>query len=259
MSWPECQIPVGVFVPGAVLDEQSRAVSAELGCSLNEAVGIIVSLWMFAAEAADENGVIQGNRHALWSAVLSKLDDRIDANQLADCLEAAGIIAQAEDFVTVIGFCKAQEPIKTLRLYNDRLAEKRRLDTKRKQLKRAAMKSGMAEPPVSPPANLLELAGVPVEKPEPKKKTKKTKEAKVAYGDFVHLTPAEYEKLVERFGEEAAKACIDKLDNAKGAKGYTYKSDYRAILNWVADEVKRTRPALFSRSAPVNTHDDNPF
>jgi len=34
---------------------------------------------------------------------------------------------------------------------------------------------------------------------------------------------------------------IDKLDNAKGSKGYKYKSDYRAILNWVAADVLKNK------------------
>jgi NADH:ubiquinone oxidoreductase subunit F (NADH-binding) len=51
------------------------------------------------------------------------------------------------------------------------------------------------------------------------------------------MTEAEYEKLVEKYGKEATDRMIEKLDNAKGAKGYTYKSDYRAILSWVAKEV----------------------
>lgn len=58
---------------------------------------------------------------------------------------------------------------------------------------------------------------------------------KINFADDVYLTQKEYDTLISKYGEEAAKWMITKLDNSKGAKGYKYKSDYRAILNWVVD------------------------
>lgn len=74
---------------------------------------------------------------------------------------------------------------------------------------------------------------------KPKKKTedKPPEPPKVKYAEFVFMTEDEYQRLVDKYGEEKTKLFIQKLDNAKGAKGYKYKSDYRAILNWVVDEV----------------------
>ena len=59
---------------------------------------------------------------------------------------------------------------------------------------------------------------------------------KNSYAEFVTLTSDEYSKLVEEFGENATKRMIQILDNYKGANGKKYKSDYRAILNWVVDK-----------------------
>ena len=54
------------------------------------------------------------------------------------------------------------------------------------------------------------------------------------------MTQDEYEKLVVRLGSGArVQSAIEILDNAKGAKGYKYKSDYRAILNWVIGELEK--------------------
>ena len=77
----------------------------------------------------------------------------------------------------------------------------------------------------------------PEEKPQKPARSKKEEAPKIKYADNVSMTEAEYEKLVEKYGAEVTKKLIDKLDNAKGAKGYKYKSDYRAILNWVVEEV----------------------
>ena len=71
-------------------------------------------------------------------------------------------------------------------------------------------------------------------------KYSKVNESKVKhknhYSEFVTMTPEEYQKLVDVYGEEATKQMIDILDNYEGSKGKTYKDDYRAILSWV---VKR--------------------
>lgn len=90
-------------------------------------------------------------------------------------------------------------------------------------------------PVVQPkPNNDLDMFGS--ETPPPltevqKKKSEKAKKYK--YGEFVTLTRDEYAKLCEEYSEDAAKRMIEILDNYKGSKGKTYKSDYRAILNWV--------------------------
>lgn len=82
-------------------------------------------------------------------------------------------------------------------------------------------------------------------KPSKEQETeKKTKAVKKAYADDVHLTPAEYNSLVERVGsKQAADECIEILSNYKGATGKKYKSDYKAILNWVIDKWRERHRA----------------
>lgn len=72
-----------------------------------------------------------------------------------------------------------------------------------------------------------------------KNKTQTTPtEAKVSFAEFVSMTNAEYQALIDnpRLGNQTAvNECINLLDNYKGASGKKYKSDYRAILTWVID------------------------
>lgn len=79
------------------------------------------------------------------------------------------------------------------------------------------------------------------EKPETKKTKKKPPKTK--YGENVSMTEEEYSKLVSEYGEARIKRAIEVLDNYKGATGKRYKSDYRAILNWVIlrvnEEIRR--------------------
>lgn len=72
-----------------------------------------------------------------------------------------------------------------------------------------------------------------------------TKE-KIHFAEYVSMTNDEYEKLVATHGKVFADQCIEVLDNYKGASGKKYKSDYRAILNWVVDRVKQ-RGTSFTR------------
>ena len=69
--------------------------------------------------------------------------------------------------------------------------------------------------------------------PVPKKVPKKM------YAENVKMTEGEYNNLVERYSEEGARWMITKLDNYKAARGMVYKSDYRAILNWVVKEWQK--------------------
>lgn len=70
-----------------------------------------------------------------------------------------------------------------------------------------------------------------------KKRKSQDKPPKKQYAEFVLLTEAEYNKLVEDHGEKKTRLFIEKLDNYKGSSGKKYASDYRAILNWVIERV----------------------
>lgn len=88
------------------------------------------------------------------------------------------------------------------------------------------------------------------EKPKRKKSTTKAtpEEKKVNYAEFVRMTEAEHQKLVSAYGEEKTKRMIEMLDNYKGSKGKSYKSDYRAILSWVVEKANEE----FSRKGDSN-------
>ena len=65
------------------------------------------------------------------------------------------------------------------------------------------------------------------------------KAPKKMYAENVKMTESEYNNLVGRYSEEGARWMITKLDNYKAARGMVYKSDYRAILNWVVKEWQK--------------------
>jgi hypothetical protein len=73
---------------------------------------------------------------------------------------------------------------------------------------------------------------------------------KIKFAEYVFMTQTEYDALVSKHGKTATEWMIQKLDNAKGSKGYKYKSDYRAILSWVVDSYKEQQP----RAGPIKNN-----
>jgi len=92
-------------------------------------------------------------------------------------------------------------------------------------------------PPETPPKPANGKKSAP-KKPKTPKKKEDEQPGKVKYAEFVKMTEEEYGKLVAQYGKEMTARMIEVLDNYKGQNGKTYKSDYRAILNWVVERVK---------------------
>lgn len=109
--------------------------------------------------------------------------------------------------------------------------------------------------PPPPPKEQEAEKEQPAKGGRPKGKSKKPELRKVSYAEFVSMTEDEYAKLVKAHGQENTQRMIDKLNNQKGAKGITYKSDYRAILSWVVEwlneqNAKRGADTAYGRSNP---------
>jgi hypothetical protein len=84
----------------------------------------------------------------------------------------------------------------------------------------------------------------------------KKKEEKHALAESVLLTDSEYLKLIAKIGsEEKTKLVIEFFSNKKLMKGYKYKSDYLAILDWgilaFGESEKKQAPQKAARVIPV--------
>lgn len=84
----------------------------------------------------------------------------------------------------------------------------------------------------------------PLPSPLPLPKEKKIKHK---HGELKHvfLTDEEYEKLLDKFGEEDRAHWIKTLDEGLDLKDYGYKSHYRAILKWHEKEQKEPKKKVF--------------
>lgn len=260
------ELQTGIFVPQAILNERLRILQRIAGCSYDEAVGKIVRFWMEAAELADERGFV-GRDHV----------EKMDSGEL-EVFELSGLVQILPDGgLAILDFMEAVQPARRLKEHDDKLDKKRHLDMVRKQKRRAELKAQtvqkapevvvqpvLSEPVVIPAAE----AEKPAEPQKAEKKPKAKKEApeKIKYDEFVSMTQAEHDKLVEEYGELATAEFIKVLGNYKGSRNKKYASDYRAILTWVVDRVKERNPGILRQSKPkqaaveaTNPFDDNPF
>lgn len=93
-----------------------------------------------------------------------------------------------------------------------------------------------------------------VEEPEKVKAKSKPKESKLNFSENVTMTQKEYDTLLEKYGEEATKALIEKLDVYKTSTGKVYKSDYSTMASWVIKAVAEEKPYLFRQQQQEQTY-----
>jgi len=81
--------------------------------------------------------------------------------------------------------------------------------------------------------------------------------SKREYATDVTLTVEEYDKLIERFGEQKTKDKIETLSLYKRSKGKKYASDYATILNWDRrDEKDKNEPIMPKKRFEPGVPDD---
>lgn len=94
------------------------------------------------------------------------------------------------------------------------------------------------EKPDSRPDNKRTANGQQMDTNKNGKNGKNGKEKKI-YAPCVSMTEEEYQKLIEKFGQQNTKDRIERLSLYKKSKGKKYKCDYSTILAWARkDEPK---------------------
>lgn len=230
-----------------VLDcPKTRVFMKRSGLSRSEAVGTLVTLWLWGIKYAEPDGLIKyADRQDIADVISARsgLTEHIDPISVVDSMISSGWIDEVEGSLYLHDWDEWQE-------HYYKYEEKKRRDTERKRKYREAQRAlGGASPqdhtPTPPPKE-----PPPTESPSQPGKAPKTSKPQKAnpdkkqYAEFVTMTEAEYGALVKKYGESATKRMIEVLDNYKGSSGKTYKSDYRTILNWVWKRVQEESPGL---------------
>lgn len=172
------------------------------------------------------------NNKQIYRAIKTLTNTTIDVQQyIADCINEYELFIQEED-----------------KFYSKSLLKRMAEKDKKSEIAREKAKARwnnnatVMQQQCSSNANKVKESKEKENKRNKSKVNKKEQEEKIHFAEFVSMTNAEYEKLVSTYGKDFANQCITILDNYKGANGKTYKSDYRAILNWVIDRVNQKQP-----------------
>lgn len=243
-----------------VIGSKLRKLAQEVGCSQAEALGILNVIWLWGLKNAHQSGMLKyATRRNVAAAIpFDMLSEGLDPQGIVEALIATGWIDIVDDALFLHDWDEWQEQWYK---FLDRKAydAKRKRDKRKQEKEQERQKTSTKEPEPPRPA---ESEAAPMETPPAKKKPPKPKKPepeKVEYAEFVHMQEAEYQKLIERFGQAAADKAVEILDNYKGAnRKKKYDSDYRAILNWVIDRIREKHPGLIKRQENTQP-DQNPY
>ena len=237
------------------------ALYQTLDCSEFEAVGILNAIWAWGLTRARNDGLLafarkeEIVRYLHYKAVGSQLNPFM----IVDALISTGWIDEKDGGFYIHDWDIWQEQwykAKERREYdNRRQREYRRKNEEQQKFPDEGL------PPPEPEEEKVEIPEKTAEKPAAKSPKPPPKKK---YAEFVSMQEKEYGWLVEKYGKKFTDVCIEVLDNYKGSKGRTYKSDYRAILSWVAKRVNQDHPGLHRASLHemregVVPKNENPF
>ncbi len=202
---------------------------------------IIVSLWSLASAGGQEDGEIQYKRGVLWRRVAPQMskDDFLTA---LDNLAKVGLLIDAE------GFYKPKDWVRHQYTFDSKKPSIR----KRKERSREVVGNssgsdgeqlGQQDTDTDSDTDTDAESDTDPAQDAKKEAEEKTRSRSAKLAEFVTMTEDEHQKLIEEYGEVAAKEMILMLDDYKGASGKKYKSDYRAIRSWVVGRWKKNHIA----------------
>lgn len=246
-----------ISVHDHVVGGKLRELAKDIGCSQKEALGILVSLWLWGLNNADRTGKLRScDRTDIAEEVLSKgLTAGLDKGSIVESLITQRWIDEGENGVLYLHdwdtwqeqwykFLKNKEYDANRKRQERARKREETVGEEKTQTEKSPVDNPKDNPTDSPPDDPTDTVK------KPKKAAKKNAEKK-QYAEFVSLKEEEYQKLVHGYGQGAADKFIEELNLYKGSTGKTYKSDYMTILNWVTDKVDKKYPGLIQRPAPT--------
>lgn len=181
--------------------------------------------------------------YASWMDAINELPKDMQLESLRAIIEygLSGEVSENLSFTAkaILAIAKVQMDVNNVRFENGKKGGRPKNQTKPNETKQNQMKPNETEMEISKPnVNVNVNDNINIKNHDINIMSKKEAE-KHHYAPCVMLTESEYGKLVEAHGEEGAAWMVKKLDDYKAASGRTYKSDYRAILNWVVGEYRK--------------------
>lgn len=180
--------------------------------------------------------------HKKWRDAIKDLPAEVRL-EVYDAIGQYAFDDKVQEFVSQMAkmaFVFIKVDIDTTTKRQDEISIKRRLAGKKGGKAKINAKSKNKNKVISIAETTQSLPEPPKQEVQPKA-VRNEKPIKKQYAEYVLLTEEEYQNLVNQHGEDASQWMITKLDNYKASSGKKYKSDYRAILNWVIEDYYKTK------------------
>lgn len=264
MAWIESNQEVGRH-------PKTKKLARLLAVSLPETVGYLHYLWWWALDFAQNGDLSRFEAADIADAVMWEGEPE----QFVSALAEAGFadngsngelyIHDWNDYAgrLVVQREKNKERMKRARSYqNDDSSTKKDEENAHVQRTCSARAAHVQNTTgATVPNSTVPNRTVPEQEGQPRTRASRTPASrehpepqKSQYAEFVSMTNDEYTSLVAKLGEQVAKRCVEILDNYKGATGKTYKSDYRAILNWVVKRYEEDQTKEVNTSGHSTRH-----
>lgn len=245
MAW----ISVHEDVIGGKLRELSKAI----GCSQNEAVGILIRLWLWCINNADKYGYIIGADKNDVAEILSVGRERsLDPDQIVEALISCNWIDCEEDSLFIHDWEEWQEPLYTFKERREKDRERKRRSEKCQEVQKEPEKP---EEPTSTPE-------LPDKEEKPEKPPKQKGDYSTDFVSFWEVYPRKADKgtayakyrarLKDGFSPEtliqAAKNYRDRCERERTPEKYilhgkTFLSDKTPFLDYLPAGGAQEEPA----------------
>lgn len=250
-----------ISVHDNVIGGKLRKLAKEIGCSQNEALGLLIRLWLWGLNNADKEGkLIEADLEAIADVLSVGLDKQYDSEDAVDALVATEWIDMVGEDIYIHDWTEWQMQWNKLKELQEQNAERqRRWRNKKREMANTeaaqAVKSSPEEPkePVKPKHEKKPSGYIPAFeefwKSYPRKVGKG--EAYKKYQARLHDGYSE-EELLEAAINYAAKCASEKTEDKYIKHAKTFLSDTLPFTDYI-------RPKQQSQEEPQGNDDENPF
>lgn len=250
-----------ISVHDNVIGGKLRKLAKEIGCSQNEALGLLIRLWLWGLNNADKEGkLIEADLEAIADVLSVGLDKQYDSEDAVDALVATEWIDMVGEDIYIHDWTEWQMQWNKLKELQEQNAERqRRWRNKKREMANTeaaqAVKTSPEEPkePVKPKPEKKPSGYIPAFeefwKSYPRKVGKG--EAYKKYQARLHDGYSE-EELLEAAINYAAKCASEKTEDKYIKHAKTFLSDTLPFTDYI-------RPKQQSQEEPQGNDDENPF
>lgn len=250
-----------ISVHDNVIGGKLRKLAKEIGCSQNEALGLLIRLWLWGLNNADKEGkLIEADLEAIADVLSVGLDKQYDSEDAVDALVATEWIDMVGEDIYIHDWTEWQMQWNKLKELQEQNAERqRRWRNKKREMANTEaaqeVKTSPEEPkePVKPKPEKKPSGYIPAFeefwKSYPRKVGKG--EAYKKYQARLHDGYSE-EELLEAAINYAAKCASEKTEDKYIKHAKTFLSDTLPFTDYI-------RPKQQSQEEPQGNDDENPF